>query len=166
MQIIIREACLENEDELTLLQDLLRTYFSEIGIAESDPKVFRLLNLKNLYQKPSCVFLVEANNKIVGCVCIKQLDQAIGEIQQLYVLKDFRKDGIGKRLLSTAVEYGLKVFNALRLDSRKDLMPAVRLYHSLGFYEIDRYNDNLHAEVFFEITKDHYKWCAREESNP
>lgn len=166
MQIMIREARLSVKDEFRELQALLQQYFAEIGIEENDPKASRLLNLKEIYQDPSRVFVAECDGKLAGCVCVKQLDQNVAEIQQLFVSKNFRKDGVGKSLLAFAVEYGLKTFSILRLDSRKDLIPAITLYHSIGFYEIERYNDNSYAEVFFEITESSKKWCAREESNP
>lgn len=151
MDITIREARLSGGGELEELQDLLTEYFVEIGIDANDPKASRLLSLGEIYQQPSSIFVAIHNCRLVGCVCVKQLDQNVAEIQQLFVLKNFRKDGVGRRLLSFAVERGLRVFDILRLDSRKDLIPAIKLYYSLGFYEIERYNENPHAEIFFEI---------------
>jgi len=37
------------------------------------------------------------------------------------------------------------------LDTRKQFSVAQHLYRSVGFQETNRYNDNEHAELYFEL---------------
>jgi len=41
-------------------------------------------------------------------------------------------------------------FSRLRLDSIRDKAAALHLYKRFGFQEIERYNDNPHADIFME----------------
>lgn len=38
-----------------------------------------------------------------------------------------------------------------RKDTRKQFSIAQHLYRSIGFKETDKYNDNQHAELYFEL---------------
>ncbi|HBM15791.1 MAG TPA: GNAT family N-acetyltransferase [Lentisphaeria bacterium] len=49
-------------------------------------------------------FVAELNSKIIGCVAIKDYSEGLFEIRSLAVEKEFNNQGIGKKLISMAVE--------------------------------------------------------------
>jgi putative acetyltransferase len=70
----------------------------------------------------------------------------------MYVLKDFRRLGLGQKLLDIAVGYAKSVgYSKMVLDSSRNLQAARALYLKKGFVDIPRYNDNYRADVFMEI---------------
>jgi putative acetyltransferase len=95
----------------------------------------------------------EIDNKIAGTVAIRLLDKSrnICELKRMYVLPEYQGKGYGKLLLAHAIEkaksYG---YEFIRLDATKSLVKAILLYRKFGFYEIERYNDNIYAQVFME----------------
>ncbi len=61
-------------------------------------------------------------------------------------------NGYGKLRLNYALqkakEFGYK---RIRLDTTLDSIKAILLYKKFNFYEIEKYNDNIYAEVFMEL---------------
>lgn len=89
-------------------------------------KPFKLFLEKN----PGLSFLAEVNKEIVGTV-LGSFDGRRGYIQKLVVRKDFRKKGLGKKLLGKVVEK-LRVIGALYIpiNAEEELIP---FYEKSGF---------------------------------
>jgi GNAT superfamily N-acetyltransferase len=69
----------------------------------------------------------------------------------MYVLRDFRRLGLGQKLLDIAIDFARSVgYSRIVLDSSKALNPARALYLKNGFADIPRYNDNYRADIFME----------------
>jgi len=69
----------------------------------------------------------------------------------MYVLRDFRRLGLGQKLLDKAIDFARSVgYSRIVLDSSKALHPARALYLKNDFADIRRYNDNYRADVFME----------------
>jgi GNAT superfamily N-acetyltransferase len=69
----------------------------------------------------------------------------------MYVSSDFRRLGLGQKLLNIAVDFAKSVgYSRMVLDSSKILHAARALYLKNGFVDIPRYNDNYRADVFME----------------
>jgi GNAT superfamily N-acetyltransferase len=67
------------------------------------------------------------------------------------VLRDFRRLGLGQKLLDTAIDFAKSIgYSRIVLDSSKALHAARALYLKNGFVDIARYNDNYRADVFME----------------
>ncbi|MDB2414406.1 GNAT family N-acetyltransferase [Rickettsiales bacterium] len=143
---------LNNTEHISSIKSMLCDYFGEIGISLDDPKTNFVKHIEKIYQPPNYILAAFDGQKIIGFVFLKSIGENIGEIQQLYVSNQQRGKKIGQLLLENIIKTGLKEFNALRLDSKYDLVQAIALYRKLGFYEIERYNDNPHAQIFFEIS--------------
>jgi GNAT superfamily N-acetyltransferase len=91
--------------------------------------------------------------KIVGTIAIRNLKQfeSICELKRMYVSSDFRRLGLGQKLLNIAVDFAKSVgYSRMVLDSSKMLHAARALYLKNGFVDIPRYNDNYRADVFME----------------
>ena len=73
------------------------------------------------------------------------------ELKRMYVLRGFRRSGLGQKLLDTAIDFAKSVgYSMIVLDSSKMLYAARALYLKNGFIDIPKYNDNYRADVFME----------------
>jgi GNAT superfamily N-acetyltransferase len=69
----------------------------------------------------------------------------------MYVLNEFRRLGLGHKLLDIAIDFAKSVgYSRMVLDSSKTLCAARALYLKKGFVDIPKYNDNYRADVFME----------------
>ena len=95
----------------------------------------------------------QQKQKIVGTTAVRNLKQfeSTCELKRMYVSSDFRRLGIGQKLLDTAIDFAKSIgYSRIVLDSSKALHPARALYLKSGFVDILRYNDNYRADVFME----------------
>jgi len=87
----------------------------------------------------------------VACGGVRLLEPEVCEIKRMYVVPSARGAGLARRLLaqleSSGRELGARV---ARLDTGRDMAPAVALYRSSGYAEIDDYNGNPDAGWWFE----------------
>ncbi|WP_432544466.1 GNAT family N-acetyltransferase [Kineococcus sp. SYSU DK002] len=91
------------------------------------------------------LLLARRGPDVLGCAGLRVLD-GVGEVTRLHVAATARGRGVGTRLLG-AVEarargLGLRV---LRLETRRDLVEARRLYARHGFTETERFTDDPYA---------------------
>ena len=85
-----------------------------------------------------------------GCVAVRQLDERACEMKRLYVRPAARGTGIGRALVAAAVEHARdRGYDVMRLDTLPMMAEAATLYRSLGFVEVERYNDNPAPAVRF-----------------
>jgi len=97
------------------------------------------------------VWLATEDDEIVGCIALRRLASPAnsGEIKRLYVRVEYRGRGIAEALLKALESYAAEQGHAaLYLDSKKDLMPAIRFYRRQGYLPCERYNDNPQATIF------------------
>lgn len=104
-----------------------------------DPSVLRppagLLLLARLHGEP------------VGCGALVVHDDH-AEIKRMWVAESVRGLGLGRRLLD---ELEARARTGLvRLDTHGALTEAIAMYRSAGYAEIARYNDEVHAQHWFE----------------
>ena len=95
----------------------------------------------------------QQKQKLVGTTAVRNLKQfeSTCELKRMYVSSDFRRLGLGQKLLDTAIGFAKGVgYSRIVLDSSKALHPARALYLKNGFVDIPRYNDNYRADVFME----------------
>ena len=88
-------------------------------------------------------YLVQYDNAILGVGCLKKLAEGVGEIQRMYVLPVFRGKSIGRAIVNRLVDDARMIgYRQLKLESLEFLKAAHSLYRSVGFREIDPYDDN------------------------
>lgn len=161
-QVIYPKTILENEVNLKITEissediPTIRTLFTEYQKGLGVDLCFQdftkeLENLPGIYSQPDGVILKAVlNNKIVGCVALKKLDEISCEMKRLFVLPEALGKGIGKKL---AVEIEnqaiLKGYKVLKLDTLERLKPAVNLYRKTGFVETKPYNYNPEADILY-----------------
>jgi len=100
-----------------------------------------------------CLLIARLYSEPVGCGALRTLDRGMGEIKRLWVSPDARGLGLGRRLLEELEQAARKYkMHAVRLDTNESLHEAIRLYQTVGYREIDRFNDNPYAHHWFEKT--------------
>ena len=100
---------------------------------------------------PRGAFLVASvDGQPLGCVGLKGGGE-IAEIKRLWVSPMARGQGLARRLMAAAEARARALGIALlRLDTNRALPEAAALYRRDGWTEIERFNDDPYAEVFFE----------------
>ncbi|MDY7526356.1 MULTISPECIES: GNAT family N-acetyltransferase [unclassified Cryobacterium] len=87
---------------------------------------------------------------VLGCAGLRVRPGEIGEVTRVFVEPTARGKGVGRLLMEElereSRELGL---DALRLDTRTDLVEARRLYASLGFIEGEAHNTDPYANHWF-----------------
>jgi len=87
----------------------------------------------------------------VACGGVRLWGPGIAEIKRMYVDPSERGAGLARRLLTHLEQLGRDLgATAARLDTGRDMAPAVALYRSSGYVEIDDYNGNPDAGWWFE----------------
>jgi len=87
----------------------------------------------------------------VACGGVRLLAGGVCEIKRMYVVPRERGAGLARRLLAHLEGLGRELgATVVRLDTGRDMAPAVALYRSSGYVEIEDYNGNPDAGWWFE----------------
>ena len=101
---------------------------------------------------PSGLFLVATlHDEPVGCGALKLHGEGPAELARIWVSERVRGLGLGRRLVAElerrAAETGA---TTVRLDTNGALTEAIALYRSVGYREVEPFNDNPYAHHWFE----------------
>jgi len=113
-----------------------------------------LSHLEGKYGLPDGrLYLLYCDDKLAGSIGLRKLDHENCEMKRLYVRPEFRGCGLGsllvRKLLDDAREIG---YHCMLLDTLPFLETAIKMYRSMGFYEIDCYNDSpLDTTIYMKI---------------
>jgi GNAT superfamily N-acetyltransferase len=90
-------------------------------------------------------------DEAVACGGVRLLSPEVAEVKRMYVDPSARGSGLARRLVAAlereAVALGAHV---ARLDTGREMAPAVALYRSSGYREVEDYNGNPDAGWWFE----------------
>ena len=94
-------------------------------------------------------FLVKQNDKAIGVIDFTNIHNNQADIG-LYAKPNLR--GVGKTLMKTIINYGFETLNLNRLISKvfETNKPAIKLYTTFGFEQVDK-RDNI---LIMELTHD------------
>ncbi len=132
---------------------LLVEYYSEVARRYPDwsPSTGSTASAADM-APPSGRFLVAyVDGSPVGCGTVRRFDDATAEIKRMYVRPAGRRLGIARRILAE-LEAAAREIGYVRvvLDTGERMPEAQALYRSSGYHEIDDYNGNPWAAVWFE----------------
>ena len=101
---------------------------------------------------PRGTFLVaRLDGRPVGCGAVKVTEPGVGSIKRMWVSREVRGKGVGRRLLlaleSAAAGLGIGL---LRLETSRSLHEAQALYRRNGYREVPAFNDDPYADHWFE----------------
>lgn len=110
-----------------------------------------LASLPKMYGgQNGCILLAEENGEMVGIVALRKKSQTVCEMKRLFVLSSFLGLGLGKQLSVAITEKAKEMgFKEMVLDTLQRLVPALQLYKSLGFEEVEAYYENPLPEVVY-----------------
>lgn len=145
----------ESPSRMDEVRALFREYAEDMGL-NLDFQGFEqeLADLPGCYSAPrGCILFYESNGETAGCIALRPLDNATGEVKRMFVRPAFRGKGIARQLvtglLKQAAERG---YQRLRLGTLASMTPARHLYESLGFGEIEPYYHNpLPDVIYYEL---------------
>jgi putative acetyltransferase len=141
--------------DLEEIRRLFEEYASSLGIS-LDFQDFdaELASLPGDYAPPEGrLLLARWQGQVAGCVALRRLSAAVGEMKRLYTRPGFRQQGIGRALCSAVIEEARSMgYEQIRLDTLPSMASARALYRSLGFREIDPYRYNpIEGTAFMEL---------------
>lgn len=113
-----------------------------------------MANVESHYMNNGCFWCLINDNNVIGTIAIRKIDDGkrIVELKRMFVLPEFQGNGYGRLLLEHAVKcVREQKYRKICLDTRKQFSVAQHLYRSVGVQETERYNDNEHAEFYFEM---------------
>jgi GNAT superfamily N-acetyltransferase len=103
-----------------------------------------LAALPGAYAPPEGALLIardaDAAEVAAGCVALRRIDAATGEMKRMFVRESYRGSGLGRRLAIAVIEEARKRHYArIVLDTLPKLGAAIALYRDLGFVETGPY---------------------------
>ena len=132
----------------------MRAYFEELAarftipLDPDDPALWETDDM----QMPGGLFLLaRLDGRLAGCGGVRKFDATTGEIKRVWVASNARGKGVARALMDRLEdEAAARGFKRLLLDTNGTLHEARAMYARRGYREISRYNDNPHAEHWFE----------------
>ncbi|MEX2237645.1 MAG: GNAT family N-acetyltransferase [Dehalococcoidia bacterium] len=141
--------------ELGAARELLAEYIGQQIPNYPDPGEARArydTELASLRQFYSPFFLGLSNDRPAGCVGLRQETLEIGEMKRLYVREEFRGLGLGRELATAVLEAAREeAYERLRLDVHISRAPAIALYRSLRFQEVEPWDDPWAELLYMEL---------------
>lgn len=144
--IAIRKASLQDLDSLVPLFDAYRQFYNQAP----DPEGARRFLTGRLEQEESVVFLAFDGKRAVGFTQLYPQFSSVGMdrnwlLNDLYVDKSARKQGVGYRLLEAARAFGRETgARWLVLETGVDNYAAQALYEKAGWARVE--------EVFYRVS--------------
>ncbi len=144
---MIRIETATTEEDFALARTLFLEYAAGLGIdlcfQGFDDELGRMAEM---YGPPGGRLLLardEEGGEAAGCVGLRPLDEATGEMKRMYVRPAYRGRGVGQVLATAVLDAAREMgYVRVRLDTLPSMREAQTLYHSLGFIEIAPYREN------------------------
>ncbi|MBX3081806.1 MAG: GNAT family N-acetyltransferase [Anaerolineae bacterium] len=88
------------------------------------------------------MFLALDGDRACGCIALGKLSATVGEMRTLFVRPSCRGAGTGRQLVEALLREARQIgYTHLRLDTLRFMDSAIKLYQSLGFYDIAPYGE-------------------------
>jgi GNAT superfamily N-acetyltransferase len=128
---------------------LVEEYYEAVSVVQRDDRE----RLTQYVADPDCGAWLAFNDvgRAVGCVLYHPLPQlgAAGEMKRLYIQPASRRLGLAGWLVDELERFaGTRGDDWLYLDTKDDLVEAIRFYERKGYARCPRYNDNPQATIF------------------
>jgi len=123
-----------NFDNLEV-NDLLKKHFIELR-SVSPAGSTHVLDIDGLKDPSIKFWSLWENNKLIGCGALKFLEKDHGEFKSIRVADEFRKKGIGERIIKHLIEEAKKLeISKLSIETGAGefFAPARKLFNKFGF---------------------------------
>ena len=126
---------IEGNFENLEVNDLLKKHFIELR-SVSPPGSTHVLDIDGLKDPSIKFWSLWENNKLVGCGALKFLEKNHGEFKSIRVADEFRKKGIGERIINHLIDEAKKLeISKLSIETGAGefFLPARTLFSKFGF---------------------------------
>ena len=123
-----------NFDNLEV-NNLLKKHFIELR-SVSPAGSTHVLDIDGLKDPSIKFWSLWENNKLIGCGALKFLEKGHGEFKSIRVADEFRKKGIGERIINHLIEEAKKLeISKLSIETGAGefFAPARKLFNKFGF---------------------------------
>lgn len=120
----------------------VRRLFREYSCIEGAERCFisfenELKELPGVYAEPAgAIRLAFMGGKAVGCAAFKPVDKSTCEIKRLFVLEEYRSNGIGEVLIKDILNLAFKKYEIVQLETLPIMTSAIRIYERNGFLKV------------------------------
>ena len=132
----------ENPRDLDVVRSLFREYAASLNVDLCFQNFeAELAGLPGKYEPPQGrLLLAWSGAEAVGCIALRPLDGAAGEMKRLYVRPQARGEQLGRRLAERiCTEAHSAGYQRICLDTIPAMTAAITLYKSLGFKPTEPY---------------------------
>ncbi len=145
--IQLRRTTADDPDFVALVKKL----DSYLSVTDGDEHAF--YNQYNKLDTIKYALVVYVENIAVGCGAIKQFDNTRMEVKRMFVLEDYRGQGIASKILLELESWAQSLaYSACILETGKRQVEAVGLYNKNGYVVIENYGQyqGIENSVCFE----------------
>jgi putative acetyltransferase len=124
-------------DDCEKIKSLVFSVLREYGLTpEPDATDADIADIENSYIKPGGIFevLEDGEGNLCGTVGLHPMDENTIELRKMYLAKEIRGRGLGKKVLARMIETARELgFKKLYLETASPLKEAIGLYEKFGF---------------------------------
>jgi len=101
------------------------------------------------------IYVIELDDSVIGCFALKDISYHSIEICRLFILKEFRRKGIGKKV----IEYAIKTAKSRKLNGfifatvNGKNTTSMNFFKKNGFKIIDKYKSGKNETVYYLYKK-------------
>jgi DNA-binding MarR family transcriptional regulator/GNAT superfamily N-acetyltransferase len=129
-------------------------YFAELGVRFEegyDPAAAIQVDDDDLVPPSGVLLLATLRGAPVGCAVARFHPDGTAHAKRMWIADEVRGLGLGRRILTSledvAREHGVR---RVRLETHRSLHEAIGLYRTSGYREVERFNDEIYGDFFFE----------------
>jgi putative acetyltransferase len=94
----------------------------------------------NRIEECKTVVIAKSNNSPIGCGCFKTLTDDTVEIKRMFVNKNYRRQGISKKILTELETWAIELgYDFALLETGYKQKEAIGLYEKNGYRKTDNY---------------------------
>ena len=99
------------------------------------------------------LLVAQEKGNVLGCAGLRLLPGHVAEVTRVFVVPAARGRGLGSLLLDCLEDHARRhQVSVLRLDTRRDLVEARRLYARHGYREVAPFSSGPYADYWFAKT--------------
>jgi ribosomal protein S18 acetylase RimI-like enzyme len=142
-------------------RQILRAYFSDVasryyGRPATEDEIAAAMRedpSDDLAPPRGLLLLAQEKQDVLGCAGLRLLPGRVAEVTRVFVVPAARRRGLGSQLLDCLEQHARQHrISTLRLDTRRDLTEARRLYARHGYREVAPFSSGPYADHWFEKT--------------
>jgi len=132
----------------------INQYFAELDERFDggfDPSLSISADAYELVPPAGALLIARLRRRPVGCGALKFHGRAPAELKRMWLSRDVRGLGLGRRLLHELEDYARKAgVRVVHLETNRTLQEAIQLYRTSGYREVAAFNDEPYAHHWFE----------------